>query len=206
MEPNPNGSLRALKTTALGGVFFLLPIVVVGIVLAYIYRMVATIHERLEPWIPFHSTTGIALLFCLAIVLLLAACFVAGLVARHAIGRHFSRSIERQLITAFPKYGIYKDLLAGKIGGGENVPSLCPVLVKKDGVFSLAFQADRLANGVVVAYLPGAPDAWSGSIALVTPENVRRLEVSFAEALGICERLGRDSSSLLTGANMETSK
>ena len=61
MEPNPNGSLRALKTTALGGVFFLLPIVVVGIVLTYIYRMVATIHERLEPWIPFHSTTGIAL-------------------------------------------------------------------------------------------------------------------------------------------------
>ena len=107
MEPNPNGSLRALKTTALGGVFFLLPIVVVGIVLAYIYRMVATIHERLEPWIPFHSTTGIALLFCLAIVLLLAACFVAGLVARHAIGRHFSRSIEQQLITVFPKYGIY---------------------------------------------------------------------------------------------------
>ena len=155
MEPNPNGSLRALKTTALGGVFFLLPIVVVVIVLAYIYRTVATIHERLEPWIPFHSTTGIALLFCLAIVLLLAACFVAGLVARHAIGRHFSRSIEQQLITVFPKYGIYKDLLAGKIGGGENVPSLCPVLVKKDGVFSLAFQADRLANVVVVAYLPG---------------------------------------------------
>ena len=86
------------------------------------------------------------------------------------------------------------------------MPSLCPVLVRKDGVFSLAFQADRLANGVVVVYLPGAPDAWSGSIALVTPENVRRLEVSFAEALGICERLGRDSSSLLTGANMETSK
>jgi uncharacterized membrane protein len=180
--------------------------VVVSIVLAYIYRTVVTIHEHLEPWIPSHSTIGIASLFCLTIVLLLAACFVAGLVARHAIGRHFSRSIERQLITAFPKYGIYKDLLAGKIGGGENVPSLCPVLVKKDGVFSLAFQADRLANGVIVAYLPGAPDAWSGSIALVTPENVRRLEVSFAEALGICERLGRDSSSLLKSVNMEMSK
>ena len=41
---------------------------------------------------------------------------------------------------------------------------------------------------------------------MVTPENVRRLEVSFAEALGICERLGRASSSLLTGANLETSK
>ena len=60
MKPKPNGSLRALKTTALGGVFFLLPIVVVGIVLANIYRVVATIHEHLEPWIPLHSTTGIA--------------------------------------------------------------------------------------------------------------------------------------------------
>jgi uncharacterized membrane protein len=108
MNPKLKGSLRALKTTALGGVFFLLPIVVVSIVLAYIYRTVVTIHEHLEPWIPFHSTIGIASLFCLTIVLLLAACFVAGLVARHAIGRHLSRSIEQQLITVFPKYGIYK--------------------------------------------------------------------------------------------------
>ena len=121
MEPNPNGSLRALKTTALGGVFFLLPIVVVGIVLAYIYRTVATIHEHLEPWIPFHSTTGIASLFCLTIVLLLAACFVAGLVARQAIGRHLSRSIEQQLITVFPKYCTFPDLPASR-GGPHEAP------------------------------------------------------------------------------------
>jgi hypothetical protein len=42
MKPKLNGSLRALKTTALGGVFFLLPIVVVGIVLAYTGSLLGT--------------------------------------------------------------------------------------------------------------------------------------------------------------------
>ena len=120
--------------------------------------------------------------FCLAIVLVIAACFVAGLVARHAIGRHFSRSIKQQLITVYPKYGIYKDLLAGKIGGGWNVPSLCPVLVKKDGVFLLAFHGGSVGERRRRGLSPRPhPDAWSGTIALVTPENVRRLEVSFTE-------------------------
>jgi hypothetical protein len=59
-----------------------------------------------------------------------------------------------------------------------------------------------------VAYFPGSPDTWSGSIALVAQENVQPLNVSFAEVLGICERLGRDSRShlnevIVDGANRD---
>ncbi len=56
---------------------------------------------------------------------------------------------------------------------------------------------DRLAHGLIVAYFPGSPDTWSGSIALIARQNVQLLNVSFVEVLGICERLGRDSSSHL---------
>jgi uncharacterized membrane protein len=192
----------------MGGVLCLLPFVIVAVLLAYVYQIVVTAHEYLRPLSPFDSTTGLVLLFVCAIAVLIIACFVAGLLARRAIGARFSGTIEKQLMKVYPKYGIYKDLLAGKIGGDENVPSLQPVLVKREGIHCLAFQADRLSNGSIVAYFPGSPDTWSGSIALVAQENVQPLNVSFAEVLGICERLGRDSRShlnevIVDGANRD---
>ena len=146
--------LSTPTTTALGGLLFLLPIVVVSVLLAYVYRTVAVIHEVVKAWIPFESAIGLALLFGLVIVVLLAMCFVAGLLAQRAIGRRFTRTIEQQLIQIYPKYAIYRDLLAGKLGGGENAPSLQPVLVRKDGVLTIAFEVDRLANHLVVVFFP----------------------------------------------------
>jgi uncharacterized membrane protein len=186
-----------LRTTAVGGLLFLLPFAVVVGLLAYVYHAAVVAYAYIKDWIPLSSVTGIALLFSLAVAAILAACFFAGLVARRAMGRHFSGTIEKQLMKVIPKYGIYKDLLAGKIGGDGNVPSLRPVLVKREGVLLPAFQADQLANGLVVIYLPGAPDAWNGSVVLVAAENVLPLAVRFADLLGVFERLGRDSNSQL---------
>ena len=197
MRDQLNDSVGAIRTTALGGLLFLIPIVVIGVAVGYVYHMVASSYHHVRPWLPFDSATGIVLVFCLAIVVVLLACFVFGLIARRAIGRHFSRTLEQQLIKVYPKYAIYKDLLAGHLGGDQNVPSLRPVQVRRGGLIHLAFEADRLANGLVVVYFPGAPDTWNGSIALAPAEQVRPIDVPFAQLLGICERLGRQSSSLL---------
>jgi uncharacterized membrane protein len=194
MQGQFNKSFSFVRTTAIGGVLFLLPIVAVAALLASVFQAIVAVHKHLQPWLPFDSATGIALLFGSAIVVLLLACFVAGLLARRAIGARFSGTIEKQLMKVFPKYGIYKDLLAGKIGGEENVPSLRPVLVTKEGLQYLAFQADQLANGLIVVFFPGSPDTWNGSLALVGPEHVQAIEMTFADVLGICERLGRDAS------------
>lgn len=202
MRSRVNKSLNFTKTTAVGGLLFLLPLAVVAVLLAYTYQVVVTVHKYLEPWNPFDSVVGFAVLYSLAILFLLVACFVAGLLARRAIGARFSEKIEKQLMKVFPKYGIFKDLLADKIGGNDNVPSLRPVMVKRDGGRVLAFQADCLANGLIVVYFPGSPDAWSGSIALIAPDEVQSLDVPFDDFLGIFERLGRDSRSCLNAANI----
>lgn len=202
MKNRVSKSLNFTKTTAVGGLLFLLPLAVVAVLLAYTYQIVVTVHKALQPWNPFHSWIGFAVLYGLAILLLLTACFGAGLLARRAIGARFSEKIEKQLMKVFPKYGIFKDLLADKIGGNENVPSLRPVLVKREGVYSFAFQADRLANGLIVVYFPGSPDAWAGSIAMIAQEHVLQVDLPFDELLGICERLGRDSSSILNSVDL----
>lgn len=195
-----DNSVRFLRTTAIGGVLFLLPFLVVVVLLVYVYQGVAAIHVHLKPWIPFDSATGILCLFIVAILLLLALCFAAGLIARRAIGVHFAETIEKQLMKLFPKYSIYKDLIACRIGGQDKLPSLSPVLVKREDGHYLAFQADKLSTGQVVVYFPGSPDTWAGSIALIPAENVQAINLPFGDLLDICERMGRDSSARLHSA------
>jgi uncharacterized membrane protein len=190
-------TLKFLKTTAIGGLLFLLPVLVVVGLLGYLYQGIVVVHEHLKHWMPFDSAASVVVLFIVTIAAIVVACFVAGLFAQRAIGVHFSGTIEKRLMKVIPKYGIYKDLLAGTIGGSGNVPTLHPILVRREGVLLLAFQADKLANGMLVVFLPGAPDPWNGSVALVAPEQVQSVQLTFTECVEICEQLGRNASARL---------
>jgi hypothetical protein len=61
----------------------------------------------------------------------------------------------------------------------------------------IGYEAGRTERGLVIVYLPGSPDPWIGSVALVEPHRVQPLCVDFNETAAICERLGRDSTQLL---------
>ncbi len=51
-----------------------------------------------------------------------------------------------------------------KLGQAE-AKSMQPMLVRFDDNSQLGFEIERLDNGQVVIYLPGAPGPWSGSVA-----------------------------------------
>jgi hypothetical protein len=102
--------------------------------------------------------------------------------------------VERNLTMMFPKYAIYKDILAGNIGGDAAAPSLCPVTVKLLDHYQIGYESGRTDEGLVIVYLPGAPDPWNGTVVLVEPEQVKPLNVNFNDTAAICERLGREST------------
>jgi len=186
-------SIGFFRATALGGLLFILPLAVVVGLLGYVYSFVVVIYEPLKDWIPVHSAAGIAALFALAIAILLLACFTAGLMAHRAIGRRLSSFVEKYLTTFFPKYAIYKDLLAGNIGGTFNVPTLKPVLVRTQESRRIAFESDRLPDQTAVIFFPGAPDPWIGNVGIVAAADVEPLNVPFNDVVGMLEQLGRNS-------------
>ncbi len=194
-----------LKTTAIGGLIFLLPLAVIGALLGYVYNVVRVIYEPLKEHVPVSSALGLTFLFLIAVAILLILCFLSGLAARRAIGRKFSQTIEKQLVMVFPKYAIYKDIVAGNIGGDALAPSLVPVTLRLDEMIRIGFEAGRTERGLVIVYLPGSPDPWIGSVVLVEPDRIQQLDVDFNETAAICERLGRASGKLLASANMDSS-
>ncbi len=105
----------------------------------------------------------------------------------------------------FPKYAIYKDIVAGNIGGDALAPSLVPVTVRFNDAIRIGYEAGRTARGLVIVYLPGAPDPWIGEVVLVEADRIQSLDVSFNETAAICERLGRESTQLLAAVRAESS-
>ena len=188
-----------LKTTAIGGLFFLLPLIVLGAVIGQIVPIVLAVATVLYEIIPLKTPAGIALLILLAIVIVILVCFAAGLLARRSFGKRISAGFEKKVMLLFPRYAIFKEQMAGSIGGDATKPNLKPVLAKFDDSLRIGFEADRTEGGLVTVYLPGAPDPWSGRVVFLNADRVEPLEVDFGDALSIFEKLGRDSAKLLEG-------
>ncbi|APZ91986.1 DUF502 domain-containing protein [Fuerstiella marisgermanici] len=201
-------SIGFFRATALGGVLFILPLAVVVGLLGYVYSFVVVLYDPVKEWIPVSTAAGIAGLFAVAVAALLLACFAAGLMAHRAIGRKAAQFVEKYLTTFFPKYAIYKDLLAGNIGGTRDVPSLTPVLVQTPECQRIAFESSRTPDNSVVVFFPGAPDTWIGTVGIVSADKVERLNVPFNDVVGHLEQLGRDLGPALptTGGGLTSSE
>jgi uncharacterized membrane protein len=191
-----------LRTTAIGGLIFLLPLAVIGGLLGYVYNVVLGVYKPLKTYLPVDTATGTAILFLIAVGILVALCFLCGFLAKRAIARKFSELVEKYLVMAFPKYAIYKDILAGNVGGDAAMPSLKPITIQLDDMIRIGDEAGRTDRGLVSAYLPGSPDPWTGFVALVEADRVQPLGLNFGETSAVCERLGRSSAHLLGPVRM----
>jgi len=192
-----NKITRFLKTTAIGGLLFLLPLIVIGALIGQVVPIVLTVAEVLGEYIPFKTPGGIALLLLLAVAVVLLICFGAGLLAQRSFGKRLSEGFEKKLLLLFPRYAIFKDQMAGSIGGDESKPRMKPVLARFNDSLRIGFEIERTDSGLVTLYLPGAPDPWSGSVVFLNADRVDPLNVDFGNTVATFEKLGRDSAALL---------
>ena len=192
-----NKLIRFLKTTAIGGLLFLLPLIVIGALIGQVVPIVLSVAEVLGEYIPLKTAGGIGLLILLAVVVVLLLCFAAGLLARWSLGKKISENFEKYLLLLFPRYGIIKDQMAGSIGGDETRPSMKPVLARLDDSLRMGFETERSDAGLVTVYLPGSPDPWLGTVVILSVDRVEPVDMEFGDAVTIFEQLGRGSAALL---------
>jgi uncharacterized membrane protein len=190
-------SFGFFKTTAIGGIFFLLPIVVIAVLLGQLAQIVWMVGEAIAQYLPADTPFGYSLLFLAALFLIVLACFAAGVAARRSLAAKFTGTIEKYLVMIFPRYAIFKEQLSGNIGGKQFSNRLVPVLVNHNSFQRLAFQVETLATGHVTIFLPGSPDPWNGTVVLVNPADVQAINIGFADAVGVLEKLGQDMQLIL---------
>lgn len=189
-------SLKPVTTTLIGGVVFLLPLIVVLTVLGQGLALMAGVAQPLAAMFPNRQIGGVALASLVAVLLLVLLCYAAGLLARAALGRALSASLEDRLQTLYPRYTIIKGM--GQALGVHGVKSsLKTVLVTFDDHQVLAVEVERVPDGRVVVFLPSAPDPWSGSVVLVSHERVTAVQIEIGALHRSLRSIGRGSAELL---------
>ena len=129
-------------------------------------------------------------------MLLVLVCLIAGLVARSEFARARRAKLDTWLLHLIPGYAWVKGI-TGNIQDTEAQEVLKPVLVRFDDQYQLAFEVDRNDSGLVAIFLPGAPDARSGSVSYVAEDRVSGLDTGFSTVVKSCKNLGRGSLQML---------
>lgn len=182
--------MNFIKITIIGGIVFLVPVVVILVVVGKAFHIMQQVAQPLGRLLPVESIGGIAIANLLALIAVLLICFAAGLVARSAQARRVYQSIDNGLL-AIPGYAFIKAFADNLKMDEAAAKTLQPVLVQFDDNAQMGFEVERLNDGQVVVFLPGAPDPWSGSVAYFSASRIRALDLTVPQAVSHIRRLGR---------------
>jgi uncharacterized membrane protein len=193
--------LRFLRTTLVGGLLFLAPIVVLVIIVGKALALADKLVTPLASLIPIQSLIGLQTPMLLAIILIVILCFIAGFIARARLARRLVERLEDSILSNVPGYEFLKGISASMLGA-ENEVVYPVVLARFDDSWQIGFRIEALHNGLLAIFIPGAPNPHSGSIYFMSSDRVTAADVPMAATLKCLKRLGAGSDSLLQGVSV----
>ena len=184
-----------VRTTILGGVFFLTPIVVLIVILAKAFGYAKTGLHAIVVHIPAASDLSVGVATALSITMVALVCLLAGLVANTLIAQRLVNALESSVLSKIPAYEYLKQESASALGVAE-IGELPVVFVPMEGGWQLGVQIEALSNGLVSIFVPGAPNPHSGSVFFFPTDIVRPAGIKMAAGLGCLRRCGAGASAL----------
>ena len=186
-----------LRTTVLGGVLFLAPIVVLAFILDKAFDFARRALKPVTAIIPDRLVSGVTAEAIMAIVLIAILCFLAGLFARTRPAQRIMAELESSVLSKVPAYEYLKQAGASVMGLGEMADHPV-VLAQLGGAWRIGVQTDVVGGGLVAVFIPNSPNPMSGSVFLVAADSVRPASVPLAAAIGCLRRCGAGSEAFLS--------
>ncbi len=188
-----------VKSTLIGGLFFLVPIVLLIIILSKAHDIMLKIAQPLSDLIPLDKIGGVAIANILVVLLILLFCFLAGLAASRPRFKAAQSYLEEKILGPLPGYQVAKAYLNSLELYESKEEKMLPVLVELDKHQRLGFEMERSDDGDVVVYLPGAPNFIAGTVVLVSAQQVSELPVSLRAVKDSMEQFGFGAAQLKDG-------
>jgi uncharacterized membrane protein len=190
-----------LKTTVLGGVLFLVPVVVL---IAILEKALGVAQKAAVPLADvifrgtfLHDHTYVSDL--LALGLLLVVCFLAGLAAKTSFARKSVDALEKKVLAKVPTYDSVKSkFLATLQSQSQEGEAMRPVLARFEDSWQIAFEVERIPGGIITVYVPGAPDPWSGSVCFMTEDRIQAIDPPMSPVMKTLKDLGKGSNEQLS--------
>ena len=190
--------MRFLRATVVGGALFLVPIVVLVAILGKAHEFFQKIAIAITEALPPGVVAAIPTPRIVAIVAIVLFCFLAGLYARTDLAKRSVAWLEDTLLSNIPGYSFMKGL-GEDVVGVEGATTREVVLARIEDAWQIAFLVERLPEGQVAVFVPGAPSPLSGSVYLMTADRIKPLNVPTAAAMKCIKGLGVGSGKLTQG-------
>lgn len=190
-----------LRDTIVGGLIFLVPVALLGMVLRRAMDMAGKVAQPVAEKFPAHEIAGVAIGTIIAALLLLVMAFVAGVFARTGPGRRLTRFVEQSFLGNLPQYRVVTSMAEG-LTKVESAEGMKPVLVESDGGWQLGYALEAVQEGWTAVFIPQAPTPLSGNVLYVNADRVRPLDIGMPAAMSLVKHLGAGSAEALKGADL----
>ena len=169
-----------LKTTLLGGLFLLLPIMLLWVGLQEIGGLLVAMATPIADMLPGKMFEDLLAPGVIALVLIVAASFVLGLAAKATWLRDLGRKFEGSVLYKIPMYRMLKVISGALIDyDGSHVDA---ALVKDEtGGGDPCYVMEKHADGRATVLLPWSPASFAGSIKVVQQSQLEILPCSLDE-------------------------
>ena len=170
-----------LKTTAMGGLFVLLPILLLYLLLAEALDLIVVLATPIADLFPKGTFGEIEFPVILGLILILGVSFLIGLGLRAELGRRLGRWIEHTVLDRLPGYTALKNLTAGFTEACRDGGFKAAVLTSPDGEQEIVYVIEDHGNGKLTVLQPRAPAAFSGTVKIVARDRVKFLEANLGD-------------------------
>jgi len=188
-----------LKTSLLGGVVVILPVVILVSLSVWVFGVISGMIAPLTHLVVKDSELNQFLAELVVIVLLLAACFFVGVMVRTRLGDFFYRFIETRILRLAPGYSMIKETVIQLFGNRRDSPFSSVALAQVFGNETLmtGFITDTHADGSYTLFVPTGPNPTSGLIFHLEGRFVHPVNVPVQEAMRSIISCGVGSARLL---------
>jgi len=175
------------KTTLLGGLFVILPLLLLYMLLAEAVDLVIALATPIADLFPKGIFDQVQYKGPIALILIVCVSFIIGLALRAETGRRMGRWIENTILGRLPAYKALKGLTTGFTEAGKEGAFKPAMLISADGEKEPAYVVEDHGDGKVTVLLPWSPASFAGSLKVVKQDRVEVLDVSigdFSRVLG----------------------
>jgi len=165
-----------LKTFLIGGLFVLLPLLLLYLLLAEMLQLVITLATPIADLFPAGPFDWVKAPVLIAILLILGLSFLFGLALRSMALRRFGLWIERSMLSRLPIYNAVKSLSRGLVGAKGDTAFRPAVLSSPDGGREIAYVIEDHGDGQVTVLVPWAPASFAGSVKIMGSDRIEMLD------------------------------
>ncbi len=186
-----------LKATVVGGLVVLVPVAVCSYTIVAAVKTVLTALAPVAKFLQVQSIVGIVAVELVAVLVVVAVCFLFGLLVQTAGGRAIGSWFEKRLFKLLPGYEMIKKISRQFSRGGEEMLGT-PVVVKFGDSRQIGFLVEEHPSGEAAVFIPLAPVLSLGSVHIIPAEHAERLNATLSEVADCITKAGFGSARVVS--------